>query len=78
MKFKIRFKKPNWQLFFKSFLLTLLSAIFITSILIALPLTEKISDKVTFNLNTKDSKYWSKEYNLVLDTKEKRDVKLLV
>ena len=74
MKLKIRFKKPNWQLFLKSFLLTLLSAIFITSLLVALPLTEKISDKVTFNLNTKDSKYWSKEYNLVLNSKEKKDI----
>ena len=34
--------------------LAIISAILVAAILIALPLTEKISDKVAFNLNTKD------------------------
>ncbi len=56
----------------------LVSALFIASIFIALPLTEKFLSKVTYNLNVKDSTYWSEEYTITLentDTKTINDTK---
>lgn len=55
-------------------LIILVSAAIISSLLIALPLTEKLSDKVSFNLITKDSSYWSKEYILKLQTTDKKEI----
>ncbi|MHC1716438.1 MAG: hypothetical protein AB9915_00885 [Candidatus Dojkabacteria bacterium] len=55
-------------------LLTLLTSVIITTILVALPLTEKISSKTTFNLITKDKNYWSKEYVLKLDSADNKKV----
>ncbi len=77
MKLRFRFrKKPKLAInkFFKSLLLIIVGALFITTILIALPLTEKVSDKVSFNLNTKDKQYWSKEYILSIGTTDKREL----
>mgnify|MGYP000898983708 CR=1 FL=1 len=74
MKIRIRFTKLDWKPVLKYTSLILLSVLFITTLLIALPLTEKLSNKVSFNLNSKDSKYWSKEYTLQLNSKEKKDV----
>jgi len=47
----------------------LISSVFVATILIALPLTEKYLNNTPYNLNTKDSSYWSKEYLLTIDYK---------
>ena len=52
----------------------LISSVFIATILIALPLTEKYLNNTPYNLNTKDSSYWSKEYLLSIDSKEQKDI----
>lgn len=44
------------------------TAIFLSTIFIALPLTEKYLTKVTYNLNPKDGTYWSQEF--VVSTEE--------
>ena len=72
---KIKFKnKLNFKPILKYLLLILVTAIIITLTLIALPLTEKVSEKVTFNLNTKDSQYWSKEYVAFVGTTDKKEL----
>ncbi len=55
--------------------LAIASAILVAAILIALPLTEKISDGINFNLVTKDSSFWSKEYILTLQTSDEKQVR---
>ncbi|HOV30027.1 MAG TPA: hypothetical protein PLD77_03085 [Candidatus Dojkabacteria bacterium] len=55
--------------------LAIASAILVAVILIALPLTEKISDGINFNLVTKDSSFWSKEYILTLQTSDEKQVR---
>lgn len=52
----------------------LISSVFVATILIALPLTEKYLNNTPYNLNTKDSSYWSKEYTLTIDSKEEKDI----
>lgn len=52
----------------------LISSVFVATILIALPLTEKYLNNIPYNLNTKDSSYWSKEYILSIDSKEQKDI----
>ena len=52
----------------------LISSVFVATILIALPLTEKYLNNTPYNLNTKDSSYWSKEYLLSIDSKEQKDI----
>ena len=54
--------------------LAIISAILVAAILIALPLAEKISDEINFNLVTKDSSFWSKEYILALQTSDEKQV----
>ena len=72
---KIKFKnKLNFKPILKYLLFILVTAIIITLTLIALPLTEKVSEKVTFNLNTKDSQYWSKEYVAFVGTTDKKEL----
>lgn len=44
------------------------TSLFIASIFVALPLTEKYVTKATYNLNTKNSSYWSREY--VIETED--------
>ncbi len=46
----------------------------ITAILIALPLTEKISERTSFDLITKENQYWSREYVLELQTTDTKDI----
>jgi hypothetical protein len=43
-------------------LIIIVTALFIASIFIALPLTEKFVSKTSYNLNTKDNAYWSQEF----------------
>lgn len=71
MKLKINFNiKP--VLNYLTVILT--TAIAITTILVALPLTEQISKRTSFDLFTKDDYYWSSEYFLTLETPEEKDV----
>jgi len=77
---KIRFKfskkpKQNIKKILKSILLVLVGAIFISTVLISLPLTERISDKVSFNLSTKNKDYWSKEYVVSVNTTDKKELR---
>ena len=52
----------------------LISSVFVATILIALPRTERYLNNTPYNLNTKDSSYWSKEYILSIDSKEQKDI----
>jgi len=71
-------KLPKLKLNIKSLLnyilVILISSVFVATILIALPLTEKYLNNTPYNLNTKDSSYWSKEYILNIDSKEQKDI----
>jgi hypothetical protein len=71
MKLKINFKiKP-----ILSYILVILAtSLGITAGLIALPLTEKISERTTFNLLTKDEFYSSAEYYVSLETTDNKEV----
>lgn len=71
MKLKIKF---NVKPFLNYLLVILLTALGISTILVALPLTEKISGNTPFNLVTKDSSYWSKEYTLKLETSDSKNI----
>ncbi len=71
MKIKFKFNiKPLLSYIF----LTLVSAGIVAAILIALPLTERISDEIDFNLTTRDSSLWSKEYTVSLQTSDRKRV----
>jgi hypothetical protein len=72
---KIRFKKVKikWGQFFNYLLLIILSSSILLSFLIALPLTEKLTDVVAFDLNVAED-YWSKEYILDLESEESKDI----
>ena len=72
---KIRFKKLNikWGNFFNYVTLIILSSIILLIILIALPLTEKLTDIAAFDLNIADN-YWSKEYILDIDSEDSKEI----
>ena len=71
MNLKINFKiKPVLDYI----LVILVTSLAITSGLIALPLTEKISERTTFDLLTKDEYYSSAEYYLSLETTDLKEV----
>lgn len=72
---KIRFKKIqiNWGSFFDYLVLIILSSLILVNILIALPLTEKLTDIVAFDLNISQD-YWSKEYFLDLESNDINDI----
>ena len=71
MKLKINFDiKP--VLNYLAIILT--TAFGITTVLVALPLTEQISERTSFDLFTKDDYYWSSEYFLTLQTPEEKAV----
>lgn len=72
MKLKV---EGNFKTVINYIVLVLVSAILTATVLIALPLTEKIYKEVGFNLVTADSKYWSKEYILNLKTNNPKEVR---
>lgn len=74
MKIKLNFN-VNLKKAFQYISLVLVTALLISTTLVALPLTEKISEKLTFNLNTKDSQYWSKEYFVKVESKDEKEIK---
>lgn len=53
-------------------LIIVVTALFLATIFIALPLTEKYISKATYNLNTKDTDYWSKEYILSTENTDQK------
>lgn len=55
-------------------IIILISALFIASIFIALPLTEQFLSKVTYNLNVKDNTYWSEEYVVSLQNTDSKTI----
>jgi hypothetical protein len=73
---KIRFEKINikWNFFFNYLFLILLSSLLLLTFLIALPLTERLTDVVAFDLNVKEE-YWSKEYILELESDNPADIR---
>lgn len=74
MKIKFNFNF-NFKKTIRYILIVFVTALLISTTLIALPLTEKVSDRFSFNLNTKDSKYWSKEYFVKVDSKDEKEIK---
>jgi hypothetical protein len=71
---KINVGKIDWKDFFSYIFLVLLSSLILASVLIALPLTERISTQTTYDLNSKSNLYWAKEYTLELETSEEKDI----
>jgi hypothetical protein len=65
MKLKIKF---NVKPFLNYLSVILLTSLFISVVLIALPLTEKVTDRTSFDLLIKDNDYWSTEFILKLNT----------
>lgn len=55
-------------------LIIIVSSLFLASIFIALPFTEKYISKVSYNLNTKTNDYWSKEYTLSTSSTNTTDI----
>ena len=72
---KIRFKKLqiNWNNFFSYIFLVSLSSVILLTFLIALPLTEKLTNITAFDLNVADS-LWKKEYILNLESEDRKDI----
>lgn len=68
---KIKFKL-NIKALLSYIFLTIVSAAIFSVILVALPLTERISEEVSFNLTTRDSSLWSKEYTISLKTSDRK------
>lgn len=64
---KIRVRKIDLRYILNYIGVILLTSAILVSILIALPLTERISSNVTYDLNTKKDLYWAKEYTLEID-----------
>lgn len=65
---KLKFKKINFNGFFKYILSVLISSIILALTLISLPLTERVTSSATYDLANKSKLYWSKEYKLEIDT----------
>ena len=71
MKLKIKF---NAKPFLNYLIVILTTALGISTILVALPLTEKLSGRTPFDLLIKDDNYWSKEYTLRLETSDNKAI----
>jgi hypothetical protein len=73
---KIRIKAPTikWDKFFNYVFLIILSSLLLLNFLIALPLTEKISDVTAFDLSPVEN-IWSQEYVLKLESEEPADIR---
>ena len=71
MKVKFNFDIKH---FLSYLLLIIATSIGITAVLIALPLTERISERTSFDLITKENDYWSAEYILDLHTTDNREI----
>jgi hypothetical protein len=73
---KIRFKKLkiNWKKFLNYIFLIFLSSAILLTFLIALPLTEELTNVTAFDLNVAND-FWSKEYILDVDSEEAADIR---
>ncbi|HCC68092.1 TPA: hypothetical protein DEP90_02725 [Patescibacteria group bacterium] len=72
---KVKFKKVkiNWKSFLSYIFLIILSSFLFLDILIALPLTEKLTNITAFDLNVVNE-FWSKEYILDLESDGQEDI----
>jgi hypothetical protein len=72
---KIRKTRINYLNILTYLTIILLTSVILVAVLISLPLTERISTHVTYDLHTKNDLYWAREYTLDLDTttQENRD-----
>lgn len=69
MKLKLpRINQSKIQYALKYLLIILLTALIFVLLLIAMPLTEKFTNLVSYDLITKEDSYWAQEYVLELDT----------
>lgn len=71
---KIKVRKINLKELFSYLFLILLSSLILATVLIALPLTERISSQTTYDLQSKSSLYWAKEYKLELESTDSKDI----
>ena len=69
--------KPKFDIkhLLNNLFLIIATSIIFTAVLVALPLTEKITERTSFDLVTKENQYWSKEYTLELQTTDKKVLK---
>lgn len=65
---KVNLKGSSVAGFFNYILVILLTSVIFVDILIALPLTERVTNLVSYDLETKNELYWAKEYTLELYT----------
>lgn len=68
--------KPKFDIkhLLNNLFLIIATSIIFTTVLVALPLTEKITERTSFDLVTKENQYWSKEYTLELQTTDKKSI----
>lgn len=68
--------KPKFDIkhLLNNLFLIIATSIIFTAVLVALPLTEKITERTSFDLVTKENQYWSKEYTLELQTTDRKSV----
>lgn len=70
---KIKIKKINFKYILNYLFVILLTSFILVTILISLPLTERVSSQVTYDLKTKSELYWAKDYTLQLDIWDRTD-----
>ncbi len=75
LKFKkIKIKQKSLNGLFRYLFLIIISAAILATVLIALPLTERLSSSVAYDLVNKKDLYWSKEYELQLETEDSKEI----
>ena len=70
---KIKIKKIDFKYVFNYIFVIILTSLIFVAILISLPLTERVSSQVTYDLKTKSELYWAKDYTLELDIWDRVD-----
>ncbi len=70
---KIKIKKIDFKYILNYFFVIVLTSLILVTILISLPLTERVSSQVTYDLKTKSELYWAKDYTLQLDIWDRVD-----
>ncbi|MFA5623145.1 MAG: hypothetical protein WC981_02855 [Candidatus Dojkabacteria bacterium] len=70
---KIKIKKIDFKYILNYFFVIVLTSFILVAILISLPLTERVSSQVTYDLKTKSELYWAKDYTLQLDIWDRVD-----
>ncbi|MDX9739135.1 MAG: hypothetical protein RBT33_02125 [Candidatus Dojkabacteria bacterium] len=70
---KIKIKRIDFKYVFNYLFVIILTSLILVAILISLPLTERVSSQVTYDLKTKSELYWAKDYTLQLDIWDRID-----